>query len=205
MASRGRPREFDRELALRKAMNVFWALGYEGASLAKLMQAMANINAPSFYAAFGSKELLFREAVELYQRTEGSGTARALREQPTAKAAIEAMLRDAVGLFTDPNTPPGCLVVLGAVTGSRESAKIQGHLMSIRLKTPELLQRRLKRGIAEGDVPRGFDTKRAAAFYVTVLHGLSIQARDEVPKKTLMQVVDVAMEAWEQFKERRTN
>src|SRR5882724_5333032 len=96
MASRGRLREFDRELALRKAMNVFWALGYEGASHAKLMQAMANINAPSFYAAFGSKELLFREAVELYQRTEGSGTARALREQPTAKAAIEAMLRDAV-------------------------------------------------------------------------------------------------------------
>ena len=66
MAERGRPRNFDRAQALQKAMEVFWSKGYEGASLTDLTEAMG-INSPSLYGAFGSKEGLFREAVELYR------------------------------------------------------------------------------------------------------------------------------------------
>ena len=71
MARTGRPRSFDRAEALRQAMTVFWRLGYEGTTLEDLQAAMGGISPPSMYAAFGSKENLFREAVELYATTEG--------------------------------------------------------------------------------------------------------------------------------------
>ena len=95
MTQLGRPRSFDRKVALRRAMEVFWALGYEGATLNELQEAMGGITPPSFYAAFGSKEQLFREAVELYSTTLGVPMMQALEEGPSARASIEALLNAA--------------------------------------------------------------------------------------------------------------
>src|ERR671931_1576682 len=93
MSRTGRPRDFDRDEALQRATQLFWGQGYEATTLADLQKAMGGITAPSFYAAFGSKEELFREAVELYKRTEGAPIAKALSEGPTARSSVEAMLR----------------------------------------------------------------------------------------------------------------
>src|SRR3569623_1603694 len=82
MSERGRPRTFDRTAALRRAMDVFWAKGYEGASISDLAVAMG-INSPSLYAAYGSKEALFLEATDLYSRVEGADIWLALEEAPT--------------------------------------------------------------------------------------------------------------------------
>src|SRR5918996_4164529 len=117
MAERGRPRSFDRAAALRRAMEVFWAKGYDGASLSDLTAAMG-INSPSLYAAFGSKEGLFREAVALYGATEGTEIWEALPQAPTAREAIERFLRASALSFTRPDRPAGCLVVPG---GQRRS------------------------------------------------------------------------------------
>ena len=76
----GRPREFDRDQALRKAMLLFWQHGYEGTSMSALVEALG-IASARIYAAFGSKEQLFREAVALYEEGEGGFAPRAL-EQP---------------------------------------------------------------------------------------------------------------------------
>ena len=82
----GRPREFDRQKALRRAMELFWAQGYEGTMLTDLQNVMGGIAAPSFYAAFGSKEALFKESVEFYDQTQGSPMVKTLIETPTARA-----------------------------------------------------------------------------------------------------------------------
>lgn len=113
MTGRGRPRGFDRDRALEQALRVFWEHGYQGASMTALTSAMG-IKSPSLYAAYGSKEELFREALALYAATEGSYTRRALDEQPTARASVEAALRDNAAAYTDPATPRGCLVILAA-------------------------------------------------------------------------------------------
>ncbi|MFJ2836224.1 TetR/AcrR family transcriptional regulator [Nocardia sp. NPDC087230] len=193
MAERGRPRGFDRDIALRRAMEVFWERGYDGASMADLTTAMG-INSPSLYAAFGDKEALFRAAVELYGRTEGSRTARALREEPTAYTAIEAMLRDNITVYTDPELPHGCMVVLAGATYTTRNASVRAFLAEARRHTTADIHARLDRGVADGDLRPGTDTAALAALYSTVLYGLSIQARDDVGHAELSAAVDSALE-----------
>ena len=197
MAKPGRPRSFDRQEALRRAMNVFWALGYEGTTLVDLLTAMGNITPTSFYAAFGSKEELFREAVQLHSTTFGANIVRHLNEQAATRASIEAFLRAAVNVFCETDHPRGCITVLGATNCTRSNEKIQDHLRQIRLTTYKAIRQRLERGVKEGDLPAKTDLNGLASFYTTVLHGLSIQARDAVSRKALTAAVDYAMSAWE--------
>ena len=104
----GRPREFDRDAALDKAMRLFWERGYEGTSVGDLAEALG-IGKPSLYAAFGHKEQLFYEALDLYVRTYGPE----LGDVATARGAIESLLRSNAETYTDPSIPSGCMIVLG--------------------------------------------------------------------------------------------
>jgi AcrR family transcriptional regulator len=196
MATRGRPRSFDRDAALRRAMEVFWDRGYEGTSVSDLTAAMG-INSPSLYAAYGSKEQLFREAVDLYEATEGRRTSDAMTDEPTARASIEAMLRNNVEAYAEPGTPNGCMLVLAAATGTVANAEVREFLAENRRQTLALLAQRVERGVADGDVPPGTDPAAVASFYATVLQGLSIQARDGASREQLHAVVDGAMAAWD--------
>src|SRR6476620_11505606 len=119
MTERGRPRAFDREEALAKAMQVFWSQGYEGASMGELTEAMG-INKPSLYAAFGCKEALFREAVQYYNSVECIALSQALQNESTARGAIEAVLRINAGTYVSSGTPPGCMIVVASMRGAEE-------------------------------------------------------------------------------------
>lgn len=202
MAARGRPRSFDRTEALRRAMTVFWQRGYEGASLSDLTAAMG-INSPSLYATFGSKAALFREAVELYDRTEGEITYRALHEEATARGAVEAMLRGNAIAYCEPEKPRGCMIVLAATNCTLENDAIRAFLAASRRETQAQLRRRLDRGVADGDLPHGTDTASLAAFYSAVLWGLSIEARDGASRERLEAIVDHAMAGWDALVARR--
>ncbi|CAA9279952.1 MAG: Transcriptional regulator, AcrR family [uncultured Corynebacteriales bacterium] len=195
MAQRGRPRGFDRDHALRRAMELFWQVGYEGASLTALTTAMG-ITPPSLYAAFGDKEALFREAVGLYDRTEGAEADRALWTEPTARGAVREMLLANVAASTDPHKPSGCMIVLAAMTGPARGDQVRAFLAESRRTSAEALRRRLDDGRRSGELPPDTDIDTLAGFYVTVLHGLSIQARDGAGRAALAAVVEQAMRAW---------
>jgi AcrR family transcriptional regulator len=177
-------------------MEAFWRRGYEGTAVSDLTKAMG-INAPSLYAAFGCKEALFREAVALYNATEGAATDRALEAAPTARRAVEDMLRVNAAAYVNPRRPPGCMVTLAATIGTPESAEVREFLAQVRQEAQDALERRLARGVAEGDLPDGAGIAALAAFYYTVLQGLSIQARDGASRETLAAIVDCAMAAWD--------
>lgn len=197
MANRGRPRGFNRKEALLQAMEVFWAHGYEGATLNDLQQAMGGITPPSFYAAFGSKEALFREAVQLYSGTLGLPMMQALAEQPTAREAIEALLVAAVEAFSKPGKPSGCFLVLGAINIAPANKSVQDYLHSLRARRRKLIERRLARGVKEGDLPANLNLKDLASFFTTVIDGLAIQARDGASRETLKFSIRCAMDAWD--------
>ena len=194
----GRPREFDREEGLKKAMRVFWSMGYEATSMADLRAALG-INQASLYAAYGSKEALFRETVALYLNTDGVATARALAADLPTREAIHTMLQDGVDMFVAEKVPRGCLLVLSTLNCTVENKGIQDYLSSLRDQTRVSIEARLRRGQREGDVPKTVPVKAIAAFYATVLYGLSIQARDGSKRKTLTDVVNCSMSAWDRL------
>src|SRR5947208_14285927 len=108
----GRTRQFDVDEALDRALQVFWARGYEGATLPELTRAMG-INRPSLYAAFGNKEQLFRKALDRYQTGPMSFLTEALRK-PTARAVVEAIFSGVVRTPRDRDKARGRLAVSGA-------------------------------------------------------------------------------------------
>lgn len=196
MATRGRPRAFDRDEALRRAMEVFWEHGYEATSMSHLTAAMG-ISSPSLYAAFGSKEELFREAVAYYNDTLGATAAAELRERPTAREAISAVLRHHAVVFCDPDNPRGCMIVLAATTSGDDARSVHEYLAQWRMALETDFRERVERGIAEGDVPAGADAAAIAAFYNTVNHGMAIQARDGADVKKLSSIAEGAIAAWD--------
>ncbi len=187
---RGRPRSFDRDQALQRAMEVFWAKGFEATSLMDLTEAM-DISPPSLYAAFGDKEKLFLEAVERYQDRRGESCPYC--NEPTARAAIEKLLVYMAEELTSRDHPRGCLMMMAAATTAGSSEKLQATLTAKRMAAKIRLKARIERGIEEGDVPATADAGALADFYSTIINGMAMQGREGVSRKSLMATVATAM------------
>jgi AcrR family transcriptional regulator len=190
----GRPRAFDADKALDRALAVFWRNGYEGASLPALTKAMG-INRPSLYAAFGNKQALFRKAVERYERGPASYAHKALK-QPTARGVVEALMEGAVALLTNPRNPGGCLMVQGALACGENANGVRQELASLRAAGVAAIRRRFQRAIDEGDLPARADASALARFVATVTHGLAVQAASGASRKELLRVKDMFLRTW---------
>jgi AcrR family transcriptional regulator len=189
----GRPREFDRDTALQQARNLFWSRGYEVTSMSDLMAA-TGVASASLYAAFGGKEALFREAIGNYEAREGGFASRALDEEPTAYRAIERMLRDAVMLFTRRGGPSGCMVVTSTVNCSPGNDAVQKWLSDRRRARGASIAARLQAAVEAGELRPDTNVEALADCYATLLQGLSVQARDGIPRNRLLATVDSAMQ-----------
>jgi AcrR family transcriptional regulator len=191
---RGRPRAFDADEALDRAMQLFWHKGYEGTSLSDLTGAMG-INRPSLYAAFGDKEALFRKVLDRYDDEPLAFMREALTE-PTARVVIERLLRGAVKLLTDPHTPQGCLMVQGALACGEGADAVRREMNARRAAAESALRRRLVRAKAEGDLPPDASPVDLALYVVTVVRGMAVQAAGGAGRAELLRVVRTALRAW---------
>src|SRR5436190_1642646 len=138
----GRPRAFDADKALSRAMKVFWRKGYEGASLPDLTRAMG-INRPSLYAAFGNKEALFRKAMDRYAEGPACHVREALAE-PSARAAVERLFRGSIELVSDPKNPRGCFMVQAALASGDAGDPIRRELIKRRVAGEAALRERFE-------------------------------------------------------------
>jgi AcrR family transcriptional regulator len=190
----GRPRAFDADAALDRALEVFWQKGYEGAALSDLTSAMG-INRPSLYAAFGNKETLFKKVVERYAGGPAAYTLAAL-EEPTARAVVERMLRGVIEATTNPATPAGCLMVQAALAAGDEADPVRRELAARRTAVVVALQRRLERARAEDDLSAGADPAALAQYVVVVIQGIAVQAASGASREALELAAEVALHAW---------
>lgn len=188
----GRPREFDREQALLQARDLFWRQGFEGTSMSDLV-AELGIASARIYKAFGSKELLFREAIAHYEAHEGGFAERAFEEQASVREAIKQMLLNAVALYSHGELPQGCMVVSSATSVSEDNQGVMRWLMEHRQQRTQGIIDRLQAAILAGELPANTDAESLGDYFAAFLHGLSVQARDGVSRARLEKAVKLAL------------
>ncbi|MCK1735380.1 TetR/AcrR family transcriptional regulator [Bradyrhizobium sp. 138] len=191
----GRPREFDADIALDQAMEVFWRHGYEGATIAQLTEAMG-INPPSLYACFGNKEGLLKAALDRYTKLRGFWMDEVVAA-PTARAVAERMLMGIADKQTDPANPPGCLLVQGGIACGTGSENVPFELAARRAQNEDQLRDRFIRAKAEGDLKPSSDPAALARYVSAVSVGMGVMASSGADREALRQVADVAVQAVE--------
>lgn len=199
MAKMGRPRGFDRQQAVEQAMLLFWEQGYESTSLSQLKAGIGNgITAPSFYAAFESKEALFREAVAHYLKTYAQVTECLWSDEIEPREAIELALRRSATMQCESSHPKGCMVGLGVMSApTKEHQAVSLPLKESRLRTQAGFVRCVERGIEKGQLLPQTDAQALATVFNSFLLGLSTLARDTGSEDNFEQSITQVMLLWE--------
>ena len=188
----GRPRNFNVSDALDSAMDVFWRKGYQGASLADLTAAMG-INSPSLYAAFGSKEGLFRAVLDRYDERRREFLDRVL-SAPSAREVARLFLDGVAEFAADPKNLPGCLLIQSGLTCADDA--VPREVARHREQKEVALRERFKRAQREGDLPKSADANALARYLMTVSNGMAVQAASGAGAEDLREVARLAIDAW---------
>lgn len=187
LRGKGRPRNFDRDQALVRALEVFWRRGYEPASIVELCQAM-EINPPSLYATFGNKAALFIEAVHYYEKTYWDAPAQSFMAEPDLFRGIAVFFRESARILLSPDSPCGCMVVLAAINISAEATEVIAAIRKLRMTSKQMFADRLQRAIHDRQLPADTDILALAGALNAMLEGLSIQARDGLSVQELERI-----------------
>jgi AcrR family transcriptional regulator len=190
----GRPRAFNYDKALDRAMHVFWRKGFEGASLNGLTSAMG-IQPASLYQAFGNKRTLFEKALARYLAGPVAFIHDALNE-PTAYAVANRILHRTAKFLTEGRSRCGCMTIQAALAGGVESAPIRRKLIALRVKEQDALRRRFERARSEGDLPRNANAADLARFVTALFQGMTVQAINGASRKDLLRLSDTALRTW---------
>lgn len=199
MAQMGRPRNFDRDHAVEQAMHLFWQHGYDATSLAQLKAGLGGgISAPSFYAAFGSKEALFDECVQRYLATYAQVTECLWDETLLPRQALETALRQSVRMQCEDGHPKGCMVALGVMSApSPENARVADALTQSRVRTRAGILACVERAVRAGQLPEQTQAMVMASVFDSFLQGVSILARDNVPHAVINSAITQLLMTWD--------
>lgn len=189
---KGRPRGFDREEALMKALNIFWTLGYEPTSIANLCAAIG-IRPPSLYAAFGSKAELFIEAANFYERMYWNDVWARLENEPDIFLSVARFFDEAAEILLSESAPCGCLVVLAAINVSSSSPQVSEAVREIRQAGKRCFATRIRRAVHDGQLPSDTDVDSLATVLNSLLAGMSVEAKDGVPQQLLQTTAKFAV------------
>jgi TetR/AcrR family transcriptional repressor of nem operon len=195
-AAVARPRLFDREAALDRAMDIFWSQGYEATSIEDLVARMG-IQRGSLYAAFGDKRTLFLAALERYRRVVARELLDALEAPGSGLEAIRRFFRLRVESALDPRRPPGCLVTNSVVELSRRDRGATAAVNAPLVEMEAAFRRALARARAAGELEPRRDLRALARFLTSSAQGLSVMAKTFPDRALLEDVVSIVLAALE--------
>ncbi len=192
---RGRPRLLDRDAGLEIAARLFWEHGYEGTSIADLTQAMG-VTPPSLYATFGSKEELYRQALDHAIEQQSRGRTEAMQNEASTYDALSVYLHDVAAGISNPEGPRGCIVSTAVVQHAQENEAVAKVTAARRDASIQCLKARFDAAIGTGELPPDTDTDSLARFYSALVQGMSVQACDGACTERLISLVAIALSAW---------
>ncbi len=187
----GRPRGFNEDEALDRAMHVFWRKGFEGASLNDLTAAMG-IKPASLYQAFGNKRALFEKTLARYLAGPVAFVHDALTE-PTAYGVADRILRRTAEFLTEGRPRRGCMTIQAALAGGVEGEPVRRKLIALRVKEQDALRRRFERAKSEGDLPSYANAADLARFVTVIYQGMTVQAINGAGREDLLRLADTAL------------
>jgi len=173
---RGRPRKFDRDEVLDRAITTFWAKGYSGASLDDLTDGMG-INRPSLYATFRSKHDLFVEVIDRYAGTLGCQPTNALLNEPDIRQAVVAFFETSIRCVTSKDQPRGCLIASVATEQAEKDDQVRDKLSGMFAETDKVIADRFLVARDQGQIPAGSDPNALARMVISITHGFATRAR----------------------------
>jgi AcrR family transcriptional regulator len=186
---RGRPRSFDEQEALEKAIQVFWSKGYDGVTIDDLVAGMG-VGRPSLYAVFGDKRTLFLRVLRAYAERKGGRAAKALLAPQHLRDSLVRFLRYAVESATEEGSAVGCLIV--CIAPLVDDAEVQQFLQHATAAAVALVERRFRDGISAGEIPADFPVAARARQVTDLVRGLTVRARMGTPRKTLLRDAEEA-------------
>lgn len=188
-----RPKAFDRDVALRRAMQVFWQQGYEATSTEDLVCGMG-IGRQSMYDTFGDKHSIYLEALKLYRDEQGSQLHALLRDAESPRGAIEALFRS---LCSEPPSArsQGCMLVNATTECAAADADVLGLVDENRARCEKVFEQTVRRAQSQGEVPPGLDARAAGRFLMSTLQGLRVSAKAGASPAALRDIVRLALAA----------
>ncbi len=189
----GRKRAFDKEAVLDKAMRLFWTNGYSGTSVANLSSELG-INTSSLYGTFGNKEQLFKDSLVHYVKQYVEANYKHLIEpsEATLKGRLQACFYGLIELFTNNETPCGCLLVksLNESDSVAFPEDVVVYIIKLGTETKQILTDLFASGIANTDMPKGQTAEKLANYLLSVSYGIAVQAKAGKSEDELKSVLD---------------
>lgn len=170
-----RPRGFDIDEAVKRAMLLFWEKGYQATSLSDIQRDL-DIGRASLYAAFGDKESLFLKALALY-RERYTSTLSVLDQDAPAMELLQKLFNRLAALYTGASTPQGCLVLAASLECGTAQDTVGQAVSALIAYGEDKLQRTLMRAQKEGSLSRDADVKAIARFLMASSQGMAALAR----------------------------
>lgn len=191
-ASVGRPREFELDEAVRKAMGVFWDRGYHDASLPDLLEGM-DLSRGSFYKAFVDKRGVYLRALDAYIEDAIRTVGEALHSNPSPKAAIRQAFSQQVDSSSGKEGLRGCFVVLAAVEMLPGDEDVSSRISRLFRRLQDLYAATVIRAQAMGEIDPRLDERTLARFLVSQIQGMRVLGKSGADPEQTRAVIDLAL------------
>ncbi|EXU76054.1 TetR/AcrR family transcriptional regulator [Erwinia mallotivora] len=194
--SRGRPKTFDREMALDKALELFWLHGYEATSLSDLVAA-TGAKAPTLYAEFTNKEGLFRAALDRYiEKFAAQRKSALVCPESCVAQGVENYFRSTAACFTAGDKPAGCFFICTSSALSAQSGEVAHMLQTRHISQQNDLNTFLLARQQAGEIHADTNVGRLSTYLACLLQGMSVRAREGASRQELDSIIDMLMLQW---------
>ncbi len=190
---RGRPRSYEPDVALARAMEAFWKSGYAATTLDDL-SAATGMNRPSLYAAFGDKQDIYAKAYRKYRAKVRDEFLPILAAPAPVRVVLRRIFEASRDLYlSGPDGPRGCLTVVTAASEAVADPEIRKLVVEAIAALDETFTVLFSQAIARGELPASSDAAALAKIATATIHALAIRARVGAPSSELQALIDAAV------------